>query len=54
MTKTVFRALGSKRFSAAPPRRTRPLMLSLGSFESMIAKLDAGRARLKASRRKRR
>lgn len=54
MTKTVFRALGSKRFSAPPPRRSRPLMLSIGSFDSLIAKLDAGRARLKSARRKRR
>lgn len=53
MTRTIFRAVGSKRFSARP-RRKKAVMRALGSFDALIARLDAGQARLAGARRKRR
>ncbi|MCS7033766.1 MAG: hypothetical protein NZ561_07195 [Phycisphaerae bacterium] len=49
MSRTIYRKIGSRRFSARP-RRT--LWLSLGSFDTLMARLDHASARLKASRRK--
>lgn len=49
MTKTVYRKLGAKRFSARPRRVS---WMSVPSFETMIGRLDSASARLKAQRRK--
>jgi len=48
MTKTVYRNVGSKRFSS-PPRRLGGR--TMGSFNTLIARLDNASARLKASRK---
>lgn len=53
MTKTIFRALGSRRFSSPPRRAGRGrggAQVSFGSFDGLIAKLDAARSQLKSSR----
>lgn len=50
MVKTVYRSVGSKRFSSRPKRTS---MVSLASFRSMIDRLDSASARLKASRKSR-
>jgi len=49
MTKTVYRNVGSKRFSPRPKLSTKR---SLGSFDMLMARIDNASARLKATRRK--
>jgi len=50
MTRTVYRTVGSRRYS---PRPKKSLIVSLGaSFDAMLGKLNSASTRLKAARRK--
>lgn len=53
MTKTIFRALGSRRFSSPPRRAARGSAgMGFGSFDALIAKLDGARAQLRSTSRR--